>query len=187
MNTLIIDTSHKFLAVGLEVDGTLKVNKQSLMDKKQSEFLLTYVDEAIREAKLVPMDIDQVVITSGPGSYTGLRIGMTFAKTFALTNHKLKVYKVNTLLSLSGNNNGFSFIDARSGRVFGAYVSNGIVNDERIYMMDELKDIDLDLFGDLDLLDQKSENPRIIQNILDVKDSWEVETNIDLLVPNYIK
>ncbi|UPU39848.1 tRNA (adenosine(37)-N6)-threonylcarbamoyltransferase complex ATPase subunit type 1 TsaE [Erysipelothrix sp. Poltava] len=49
MNTLIIDTSHKFLAVGLKVNDVLKVNKQSLMDKKQSEFLLTYVDKAIQE------------------------------------------------------------------------------------------------------------------------------------------
>lgn len=187
MNTLIIDTSHKFLAVGLKVNDVLKVNKQSLMDKKQSEFLLTYVDKAIQEAGLAPMDINKIVITSGPGSYTGLRIGMTFAKTFALTNHKLEIYKVNTLLSLAGNNNGFSFIDARSDRVFGAFVSDGIVKDERIYTLEELVDINVDLFGDLELVHKTVEQPQIIQNIIDVEKSWEIESNIDLLVPNYLK
>lgn len=187
MNTLIIDTSHKYLAVGVAVDNMLVAKKQALMNKKQSEFLLTYVDEVIKEAGLMPLSIDEVVLTSGPGSYTGLRIGMTFAKTFALANHTLKIYKINTLLSLSGLKTGFTFIDARSARVFGAFVSNGLVRDERIYSLEELKTIQDDLFGDLNLLEKEEIEPNIIENILSVKNAWILEENIDLLVPDYIK
>ena len=187
MKTLIIDTSHTLLAVGVVEENTILFQKQETMNKRQSEHLLSFVNEAIESVKWKPSDIEKIVITDGPGSYTGMRIGITFAKTFALTNSDLIIDTVDTLLSLSGNNNGFSFIDARGGRIFGAKVNQGIISEEQVYMIEDIKDTDLNFYGDIHLLDKETHYGNVIQHILDVKKSWQTVSDIDLLVPRYIK
>ena len=187
MKTIIIDTSHSLLVVGLVEDGVIIRSRQELVEKKQSEFLLVYVDQLMKEVNWKPSEIKALVITDGPGSYTGMRIGITFAKTLALTNPELKIYTVDTLASLVGNLNGFAFIDARSKRVFGAFVKDGEVREERVYQFDELSDIREDMFGDLSLFGEVNRYGDVCENILAVKASWQLVEDSDLLVPRYIK
>lgn len=187
MKTIIIDTSHSLLAVGLSEGDTILVSKQEELSKKQSEYLLPFIDEMMKEVNWKPRDLERLVITDGPGSYTGMRIGITFAKTLHLSNPSMKVYTVDTLLSLVGLQSGFSFIDARSKRVFGAYVSNGEVSEERVYQFDELSDIKSDFFGDTSLFGEVNRYGNVIENILAVEKSWNVVEDVDLLVPRYIK
>ena len=188
MNTLIIDTSHNLLVVGLAINGVLVESFQDHVSKKHSEQLLIKVKSITENNNITPNQINEIVVTDGPGSYTGMRIGITFVKTFALTNTKLKIYKIDTLLSLSGLSSGFALLDARSKRVFGAYVENGIVNEERVYNLDELNLEGLKLFGDSHLIDGRdSEFGDISQNILSLRDKWTLVDNIDVLVPRYIK
>ena len=184
MIRLIIDTSHKFLAVGVADGKKILAQRQDILSKQQSEYLITYVQEVIDDAKIEKSDIKEIILTNGPGSYTGLRIAMTFAKVFALT-HAIKIYTVNTLLSVSGLNQGFVLLDARGKRVFGAYVDKGKVIDEKIHQLTELELGDVKLFGDASLLDGEDNYGNIIQNILDVEFFWEEVTNIDILTPRY--
>lgn len=187
MKTLIIDTSHTLLVVGLVEDNKILFQKQEMMNKRQSEHLLLFVNEAIETVKWKPSDIEKIIITDGPGSYTGMRIGITFAKTFALTNPKLKIETVDTLLSISGAQNGFSFIDARGGRIFGGYVNNGEITDEKVYMIEEIQDMTVNFYGDINLLGKNTQYGNVVKNILDVQKSWKKVSDIDLLVPRYIK
>lgn len=184
MATLVLDSSHKYLAVGVIKNDELVASKQDILRQKQSEFLVTYIKEVLEMAKIDKKEIDTIVLTQGPGSYTGLRIAMTFAKVFALTQD-IEIYTINTLLSLSGLNNGFCLIDARSKRVFGAYIENGHVVDEKIYKIDEIKNLNIDFIGDVELLNREAQAINVIKNILDLKFAWTRVENIDLLVPNY--
>ncbi|CAM4226838.1 tRNA (adenosine(37)-N6)-threonylcarbamoyltransferase complex dimerization subunit type 1 TsaB [Erysipelothrix inopinata] len=187
MNTLIIDTSHTCLVTGVAIDSKLVAYKQENVGKRQSEYLITFVSEVLEKANLQSSDIDEVVVTNGPGSYTGMRIGLTFVKTWSLVNTEMKIYTVDTLLSLAGMKDGFSFIDARSKRVFGAYIEKGNVKDERVYTLDELETINQPLFGDLSLVGKETEYGNICSQILEVRDMWNIVENPDLLVPNYLK
>lgn len=187
MKTLIIDTSHSLLAVGVALDGVLSASKIETLNKQQSEYLLPFVDEVLKSLELTLADIDEVVVCDGPGSYTGMRIGITFVKSIAMVLPKLKVYTVNTLLSLSGLNLVFAFIDARSGRTFGAYCDNGKISEEAVYMVDDLKAIELPKVGDVHLIDEVTDYGNVLQNILDVKDGWQRVDNVDVLVPRYLK
>lgn len=184
LNTLIIDTSHKLLVVGLVRDSKVLVYKQESLAKRQSESLIPFVEEVLAESNLSSKDIDEIVLTSGPGSYTGLRIGMTFVKVFALTSN-VKVYTVNTLLSISGMRDVFVMLDARSKRVFGGYCKDGTIAKEKIYQLDEVKDIHHEKLGDLSLLGLEDEYNNVVDNIMSVKDKWILVDSIDTLVPNY--
>lgn len=188
MLTLIIDTSHKFLAVGLADDQKgIIYSKQEQVKKKQSEMLIPFIDEMMQDYAFKPNDIKRIVVTDGPGSYTGMRVGLTFVKTFALVNHGVEVYTVNTLLSLSGLRSGFSMIDARSGRVFGAFVESGEVNEEKIYELATIEKLNLKIHGDRHLLNLSVKTPNVIENIWEVKSFWRKVEDIDQLVPRYVK
>ncbi|QIK69924.1 tRNA (adenosine(37)-N6)-threonylcarbamoyltransferase complex dimerization subunit type 1 TsaB [Erysipelothrix sp. HDW6C] len=187
MNTLIIDTSHSILAVGVVQNGEIIASKQENVNKKQSELLLVYIDEVMSRSHLTPLDIDQIVVTNGPGSYTGMRIGLTFAKTYALANPSVHVFTIDTLATLVGNREGFAFIDARSGRVFGAFVKDGVVTDEKVYHVEELAAISQNLFGDTILVGTETTYGNIIENVVALESQWVPVDNPDTLVPNYLK
>lgn len=187
MKTLIIDTSHRYLAVGFAQDDILVASKVEKLNKQQSEYLLPFIIEVLETANTQLTELDEIVVTDGPGSYTGMRIGITFVKTIAMVLENIKVYKVNTLLSLSGNHNVFAFIDARSGRTFGAFCNEGAIDQERVYMVEEIANIENDKVGDVELLNQESLEIDVLNNILEVRPSWEAVDNVDILVPRYLK
>lgn len=184
MIQLIIDTSHRFLATGIVKDNTLVSYKQEEMKQKQSEYLISFIQDVIEEANISKKDINEIVVTDGPGSYTGMRIALTFVKVFALTQD-IKVYTINTLYSVIGKYDGFVMLDARSKRVFGAKVIEGNLIDDRIYQLDELENLDLEKFGDTSLIDVEEKPYNIIQNIVDRKDKWRLVDNVDTLSPRY--
>lgn len=188
MNTLIIDTSHNLLVVALVKDGVIVESFQELVSKKHSELLLVKVNELMTLQNLSPIDLQEIVITDGPGSYTGMRIGITFVKTYALVNTDIEIFSIDTLASITGRKTGFAFLDARSKRVFGACIDNGEVLEERVYDLTELESRNDVFFGDVNLLGK--DQPvygNVAANILELKNSWKRVDSIDLLVPRYIK
>ena len=75
-----LDTAQKFLLIALMKDGSLVDSVQTDCPKQQSEMLLPVLDELLKKHSLEAMDIDEWVITRGPGSYTGIRIAMEIRK-----------------------------------------------------------------------------------------------------------
>lgn len=187
MKTLIIDTSHRYLAVGLAVDGVLKASQIENLHKQQSEYLVPFIQNVLKQADVEISEIDEMVVCDGPGSYTGMRIGITFVKSIAMVFPHIKVFKVNTLLSLSGLDSVFAFIDARSGRTFGAFCDHGVIRDERVYMIDEVLEIKDTKVGDLELIEIEQKDISILENILSVRNEWIEVANVDVLVPRYLK
>lgn len=85
MKKLAIDTSNQTLAVAVTDDGTLIGQIQTTVNKNHSTTLMPAIDFLMNSIQLTPKDLDQIVVAQGPGSYTGLRIGVTTAKTLAAT------------------------------------------------------------------------------------------------------
>ncbi|AMC93054.1 hypothetical protein AOC36_03400 [Erysipelothrix larvae] len=185
MITLMIDTSHSICAVGIAKEGVLIDSIQEVLKKKHSERLVCAIDELLKRNNVDKASISEVCVTDGPGSYTGMRIGLTFAKVLALTLN-VNLYTVDTLASLVGKKDGFAFIDARSKRVFGAYIHAGVVDQERIYMVDELQTIAGPFYGDTHLLEQETQYLNICENMLELRDTWALISNPDVLVPRYL-
>lgn len=100
MTTLLIDTSNQPLAVGLVQDGRTVINYQSNVKKNHSLQLMPVIEQMMDDAKISPQQLTEVVVADGPGSYTGLRIGITTAKTMAYTLN-IPLYTVSSLKALA--------------------------------------------------------------------------------------
>ena len=77
---LHIETSTDVCSVAVSHDGTVIYHKEDLTGPNHAEKLGVYVDEALSYAEQSLLPLDAVAVSSGPGSYTGLRIGVSMAK-----------------------------------------------------------------------------------------------------------
>src|SRR5690606_6487625 len=77
---LNVETSTEVCSVNLARDGKLLVEKESLEGLNHSQLLTLCIEELFEESGLKPHDLNAVAVSKGPGSYTGLRIGVSVAK-----------------------------------------------------------------------------------------------------------
>ena len=125
MYILNIETSTKNCSVALAKDGkTIAIREMAEQGYSHAEFLHVFVEELIAESKITFKDLSAVTIGQGPGSYTGLRIGVSAAKglCYALD---IPLISINTLLILAKgvsieNGNIIPMIDARRMEVYTA-------------------------------------------------------------------
>jgi len=121
---LALDTSHERGSVA--VSRGRKVLSEILFDASDthSATLMPAVDACLRFAKASLADVELIAVVSGPGSFTGLRIGLATAKAFAAVRHG-SVVPVSSLEVLAAafpfaGRPVFPLIDARRGEVYGA-------------------------------------------------------------------
>ena len=98
MNILGIDTSTDNCSVGLVRDGLVIATKSELGRSMASERLISLIDELLSQ-QISFKEIDAVAVSIGPGSYTGLRIGLSTAKGLALPD-RLPILPVPTMAVL---------------------------------------------------------------------------------------
>jgi tRNA threonylcarbamoyladenosine biosynthesis protein TsaB len=82
MNFLAIDTSTEIFSLALKISGG-QLKEKNIPGKKHSEKLISEVDALLKEDGLEPEDISAIGAGIGPGSFTGIRVGLSFAITFA--------------------------------------------------------------------------------------------------------
>lgn len=189
MLTLCMDTSHIFLALGLIRDDTVIARYQEKCWKKQSEEIFPSLISMCESAGIKPEDINQIVISKGPGSYTGVRIAMTIAKVFCAMTDK-PIYTLSTLNLYAGLKECRVIMDARGKRVYTCTFKDGnATSDEKaVFIADLLPELgSSEIVGDGNLVNAEDNWPDIIQNFLELKDKWEKADNVHLVVPDYLK
>ncbi|WP_418990852.1 tRNA (adenosine(37)-N6)-threonylcarbamoyltransferase complex dimerization subunit type 1 TsaB [Alistipes sp.] len=77
---LCIETGTDICSVGIARDGELISLRESDEGRDHARKVGVFVDELLREMDIAPDELDAVAVGKGPGSYTGLRIGVSFAK-----------------------------------------------------------------------------------------------------------
>ena len=102
MYALAIETSGKVGSVALVRDGVVLAEPTFEHGLKHAAGILPMIDRLCRDAGIGPADIAELYLSIGPGSFTGLRIGVTLAKTMALTTG-VKIVAVPTVRVLAEN------------------------------------------------------------------------------------
>ena len=191
MYQLLLDSSNKFLSVGLSKDGKVfdKICYEAW--QRQSEMMVTEVDNILKRNKLSKSDLDAVVVGVGPGSYTGVRIGVTIAKTIAYALH-IKLYSKSSLsLQKHRESPTICVFNARSGRsYYGVYKGNGVIVKDCVVENEKVLEYikshpDYLVNGDTYQLGLESGSFDIIDNLADLSDAVEVDPF--KLVPVYLK
>lgn len=130
MKILSVSTATNHLSVALNEDQQVIVEKNERDERNHSEHLDPLIDEILKENKITLKDIDRFAVAIGPGSYTGLRIGITTVKMFASILDK-EVVGISTLQALAKGVAGDALViaglDARNDNYFaGGYKSGDI-------------------------------------------------------------
>ncbi len=191
MKTLVLDTAWKNLVIALFEDGNLVTGLSEEAFKKQSEMLLAKLQELLKEAGWKLGDVDEIIVTDGPGSYTGLRIAMTTAKILGTQSHA-KVRTISTLQLYAGDAPKANVIlDARGGRVYAGHIENGkeiwkgIVPLENVERF--LEDNPGDLYGEGELIGKDNLPSDFLKNAGALLEIASEVDNVDALVPCYMK
>ncbi len=125
MKLLVMDTSCKTAMAAVCEDGSVLASIQIQDQKTHSVKLLPAVEYILAAAGVSPSELGLVAVTNGPGSYTGLRIGVTTAKAFAYSLG-IPLIGLNTLEALAAacavgeEQLVCPMIDARNARVYAA-------------------------------------------------------------------
>ncbi len=143
MKILALDSTAKTSSVAiLENDSLLGVYSVNIQNT-HSETLLPMVKSILESLKLTNDDIDAYAVSEGPGSFTGVRIGVATIKGLALGRNKPCV-GVSTIEALAGNLEGFlgiacPIMNARRGQVYtGAFLNGTRFIDDTCMMLDDL-------------------------------------------------
>lgn len=192
MKTIVMDTANKFLVVALFEDGYCLDKIQQEGNRKQSEYAIVCLQELLQKHHLEILDFDEMVITIGPGSYTGVRVALTIAKTIAATSH-IKIKTISSLKALAGMNQAIAVLDARSHKVFiGVYRQGQTIETDHMIELDQVDDYiekykDYLLVGDLNLIGQEEKTMDLAQQIFELSKYENYVEDVDNLVPEYIK
>ncbi|MCC2930204.1 tRNA (adenosine(37)-N6)-threonylcarbamoyltransferase complex dimerization subunit type 1 TsaB [Bacillus sp. LBG-1-113] len=122
MTILAIDTSNYTLGIALLRDNTVIAEYITYLKKNHSVRAMPAVHSLLNDCDLTPQDLSKIVVAKGPGSYTGVRIGVTIAKTLAWSLN-IPISAVSSLEALAANGRHFDglispIFDARRGQVY---------------------------------------------------------------------
>lgn len=122
MNILAIDTSNQVLGIAILSEGQIIGELVTNVKKNQTSRLMPAIHQLMEDIDMVPDQLDKIVVAKGPGSYTGVRIGVTTAKSLAWAL-SIPVVGVSSLEVLAYQGRLYDslispFFDARRQRVY---------------------------------------------------------------------
>jgi len=128
---LNIETATRNCSVAISKDGeTLVCLEMAEQGYSHAEKLHVFIEESLAQAQLVYKDLDAIAVSQGPGSYTGLRIGVSAAKglAFALDIPLIAVDTLEVLALQAKVSDGFivPVIDARRMEVYSAVFDSNV-------------------------------------------------------------
>ena len=186
MKYLFVSSATANLVVAIMIDGKITYLYNEECNTSTSSKIMPIIDEAFRVSKIKPFMIDKIFVVNGPGSFTGIRVGLTVCKVMA---YSLNIPIV-TVSSLEVMASGFDFdvtalIDARRGYVYaGSYDKDlNVIYDDEYVLFDECKKCEVLVSYD----DLSTAKPKIDLIKLINKHKDDVGVNPHMANPNYLK
>jgi len=156
---LLIETATPVCSVAISIAGETVIEKSSIEKNAHSKILTVFIQEAMNETNLKFADLDAVAVSKGPGSYTGLRIGVSAAKGFCYALN-IPLIAVNTLQSMAGGMKE-RFQEIKENQLFCP-----MIDARRMEVYSAIYDQDLDQIRETkaEIIDEKSFTEYLDQN-----------------------
>ena len=201
MICLFFDTSSDLLKVSLIKDNKIIFDKELHTKNDRSSYLVPTIDEAFKSNNIDFKELDEIIVGNGPGSFTGTRISIAVAKTYAFS-FNIPVYMISSLEELIYDNDGYDFYvpiieEIKENLYFSIFDKNKkrVMDDtysSTEYMYKKLEELD----GKILLISlsnkeyEKYDTVKASINALNIMKNIDVnneKVNPHLLKPNYIK
>jgi len=198
MRTLYIDTANDDLVLAILEDDKLLNKIEKSCKNEHSIYTVSCLDELLKSCNLLPQDINNIMVVNGPGSFTGVRIGVTVAKTYAYILKKdiILVSSLKALALSTPNKIAISLIDAKNSNYYmGIYdmFDNDVTyetfstKEEVIQKIEQYQDATVVSNKNLTIGDYKVKKVDLdIEAIVKYYKNEEA-TPIDRVLPNYLK
>ena len=196
MITLFIDTSTTTLTVALIKDDRV-IEESTVSSSEHSKHTMPEIEKLFKKNNIEPKSVNKIMVTNGPGSFTGIRIGVTIAKTYAWACN-INIVPISTLKAYALSKSNYDYyvpmIDARRSSVYaGIYDKkyNEVIEDtyisidnleEKLKELNNVCFISNDNIKNIDTEDVKLD----VQKIYDYYKNEE-GINPHSLMPNYLK
>lgn len=175
MRILYIDTSSSYLYSAIVEDDKLVASVSEEYGQSLSEIALPKIVEMFDKNNLSPESVDKIIVVNGPGSFTGIRIGITIAKVYAWAK-KLPITTITSLeamaISSPSSKTHVPMLNARRGYVYAAIYdeNNNVIRKPEHVKWEVLKE-DLDKIPDYEIISNDEFD-------------WEVEENS--YIPDFV-
>lgn len=193
MISLLLDSSNIKLGVAIAIDDKVVDYKYYDAWQRQSEYMMSEIEALLNANNIDPKDVNEIISTKGPGSYTGVRISLTIAKIWGFCRD-IDVYALSSLQVLKKNDEpSICVINARSMRSYiGIYEGNKVILEDTIYTNSEVvelleKNPDYTLCGDTKYLKKEGYETDIFKQMLSIKKDATPVKEIIGLKPVYLK
>lgn len=201
MICLFFDTSSDLLKVSLIKDNKIIFDKELHTKNDHSSYLVPTIDEAFKSNNIDFKELDEIIVGNGPGSFTGTRISIAVAKTYAFS-FNIPVYMISSLEELIYNNDRYDFyVPIIEEKKENLYFSIFDKDKKRVmddtyssteYMYKKLEELDgkILLISLSDKEYEKYDTVKASINALNIMKNIDVnneKVNPHLLKPNYIK
>ena len=201
MICLFFDTSSDLLKVSLIKDNKIIFDNELHTKNDHSSYLVPTIDEAFKSNNIDFKELDEIIVGNGPGSFTGTRISIAVAKTYAFS-FNIPVYMISSLEELIYDNDGYDFyvpiIEEKKDNLYFSIFDKDkkrVMDDtysSTEYMYKKLEELD----GKILLISlsnkeyEKYDTVKASINALNIMKNIDVnneKVNPHLLKPNYIK
>ena len=149
MISLLIDTSTSNLTVSIINSDEVIYNYQETILSDMSSKLLPIIDNGLKENNLKLENIDKIFVVNGPGSFTGIRVGVTVAKTIAWALKK-DIIPLSSLELMATTTTSKKYIvpmiDARRNNVFAGIYDNNLncIKEDKLISIEEISNLNSD-------------------------------------------
>lgn len=197
MKTLFIDTSFSDVSIAILKDNKIISSIQNNIPNEHSIYAHPYIEKVLKDSNTLPKEIDNIMVVNGPGSFTGVRIGLTIAKVYAYLEN-IPVTLISSLKTLALSEKGeyiLSLIDARNDNYYlGLYDKNyNDVIKEHFTNIKEVQEL-LNKYPDIKIVTNSKinlDNYQLItniniENIVNYYQDKE-QVNAHQVLPNYLK
>ena len=168
---LFIDTNTELITIALKTKDNLFI-KTKESEYSHSIYTMPMIEELFKENNLNVKDLDEIIVVNGPGSFTGIRIGLSIAKTIAYALN-LKIHTISSLkaylISSDINEEKMAVIEDNKGYYVCAFDKNNNTIVEETYLKEnpyQYKEVDyrLDINKIIEYCNKlESENPHHIK------------------------
>ena len=189
MMYLLIDTSLKYPTVSIIEDDKVLYLFHEEINSDMSSKIMPIIDEGFKSINKKIEEIDKIFVVNGPGSFTGIRIGVTIAKTIAWALKK-EIVTISSLEFMATTDAGTKYIvpiiDARRGNVFsGIYDKDlNIIKEDKLINLENLKK---SIDSNYSIVSYESNNVKVDVLKIINKHKNDRSLNPHSVNPNYLK